>query len=90
MSFPGRVADWLWNPWLLGLFLFVGLVYTLGSGCFQITGLGLWLRATLGSLFRPSGGTGGGLSSLQALATALASTMGTGSSAGEHTTLSPG
>lgn len=90
VSFPGRVADWLWNPWLLGLFWFVGLVYTLGSGCFQVTGLGLWLRTTLGSLFRPSGGTGGGLSSLQALATALASTMGTGSIAGVATALTLG
>ena len=52
MSWVGRAADALWNPWLLGLFLFTGLVYSLGSGFFQLFGLPLWLRATLGGLFR--------------------------------------
>ncbi|MEM5767276.1 MAG: amino acid carrier protein, partial [Bacillota bacterium] len=79
MTFVGRLADFLWNPWLLGLFLLTGLVYSLGSGFFQLFGLRLWVQATFGSLFQPSAKTGGGLSSFQALATALASTMGTGS-----------
>ena len=77
------LTDALWRPWLLGLFLVTGLVYSIGSGFFQITRFPLWWRATLGSLLRPvKGCKGGGLSSLQALATALASTMGTGSIAG--------
>ena len=90
MSWVGRAADALWNPWLLGLFLFTGLVYSLGSGFFQLFGLPLWLRATLGGLFRREKGSESGLSPLQALATALASTMGTGSIAGVATALTLG
>ena len=90
MSWVGRAADALWNPWLLGLFLFTGLVYSLGSGFFQLFGLPLWLRATLGGLFRREKGAKRGLSPLQSLATALASTMGTGSISGVATALTLG
>ncbi len=90
MSWVGRAADALWNPWLLGLFLFTWLVYSLGSGFFQLFGLPLWLRATLGGLFRREKGAKRGLSPLQSLATALASTMGTGSIAGVATALTLG
>ena len=85
-----RLTDFIWSPWLLGLFLLTGLVYSLGSGFFQIFGFRLWLRSTLGSLFHGRKKAGGGLSSLQALATALASTMGTGSIAGVATALTLG
>ena len=77
MSWVGTLADMLWEPWLLGLFLFTGLVYSLGSGFFQLFGLPVWLRATLGGLLRRQRGKKGGLSPLQALATALASFLGT-------------
>ena len=83
MELLRHLTDALWCPWLLGLFLLTGLVYSLGSGFFQLFGLGRWWRATAGSLLRRGQGRRGeGLSSLQALATALASTMGTGSIAG--------
>ena len=77
MEFLARLTDFIWSPWLLGLFLLTGLVYSLGSGFFQIFGFRLWLRSTLGSLFHGRKKAGGGLSSLQALATALASFLGT-------------
>ena len=68
-----------------------GLIYSLQSGFFQLFGLRRWWRATMGSLFSfGRRGPGGGLSSLQALATALASTMGTGSIAGVATALTLG
>ena len=86
-----RLTDLVWCPWLLGLFLFTGLVYTAGSGFFQFTRARLWLRATLGTLSHPGRrGRKGGLSSLQALATALAATMGTGSIAGVAAALTLG
>ena len=86
-----QLCDALWCPWLLGLFLLTGLDYSLGSGFFQLFGLGRWWRATVGSLLcGRSGARGGGLSSLQALATALASTMGTGSIAGVAAALTLG
>ena len=90
MEFLAHLTDFIWSPWLLGLFLLTGLVYSLGSGFFQIFGFRLWLRSTLGSLFQGRKKAGGGLSSLQALATALASTMGTGSIAGVATALTLG
>ena len=83
MSLLGRLADALWNPWLLGLFLFTGLALTVGSGFFPLRCFRLWWRVTAGSLPHTSRASkGGGISSLQALATALASTIGTGSIAG--------
>lgn len=79
-----RLAQAIWDPWLLGLFLLVGAIYSFGSGFFHLFQAKVWLRATVGSLFsRPSGKhRSGALTSVQALATALASTMGTGSIAG--------
>ncbi len=83
-----RIADGLWQPWLLGLFLLVGLWCSLRSGFFQIFGLGRWLRGSVGSLLRGGGETRtGGLTQFQALATALASTIGTGSIAGVATAI---
>ena len=90
MDFLSQLADALWNPWLLGMFLLTGLVYSAGSGFFQIFGLRIWWRATAGSLLRRRKRAVGGLSPVQALATALASTMGTGSIAGVAAALTLG
>ncbi len=65
---------------LLGLFLFSGLYCSLECRFFPILRAGVWLRATVGSL--PKRRKHNGISSVQALATALASTIGTGSIAG--------
>ena len=91
MELLSRLTDFLWNPWLLGLFLTTGLVYSAGSGFFQLFEFPVWWRATAGSLFRrPQVGGKGGLSPFQALATALASTIGTGSIAGVASALTLG
>ncbi len=90
MEFLARAADALWNPWLLGLFLVTGLVYSVGSGWFQIFGFRTWWRATAGTLLQKRTPGQNGLSPLQALATALASTMGTGSIAGVAAALTLG
>ena len=83
-----RLADGLWQPWLLGLFLFTGLWCTVRSGFFPLFGLPRWLKGSVGSLFH--GGrkkAGKGLTQFQALSTALASTIGTGSIAGVATAI---
>ncbi|MCI8304795.1 MAG: sodium:alanine symporter family protein [Lawsonibacter sp.] len=90
VDFLSQISDALWNPWLLGLFLVTGLVYSVGSGWFQIFEFRTWWRATAGALLRTRKRTGSGLSPLQALATALASTMGTGSIAGVATAITLG
>ncbi len=83
-----RLGDWLWNPWLLGLFLLSGLYFSVKSGFFQIFGIRKWLGGTLGELLRRKDrGTGRGLTRIQAMSTALASTIGTGSIAGVATAL---
>lgn len=86
VSFLSLVELWanaLWNPWLLCLFLLVGGYYTLRSRFFQFTPH-RWLRPLKASLTRPRSG---GLSQTQALSTALASTIGTGSIAGVATAI---
>ncbi|MEG2119719.1 MAG: alanine:cation symporter family protein, partial [Pseudoflavonifractor sp.] len=86
--FLERLGNFIWNPWLLGLFLLSGLYLSVRTGFFQIFEGRIWLKATLGSLFhRRRGGGAGGLSQLQALSTALASTIGTGSIAGVATAI---
>lgn len=83
-----RIADALWQPWLLGLFLAVGLWCTISGGFFPFFGLKIWLKGSVGSLFRQRrGNASGGLTQLQALTTALASTIGTGSIAGVATAI---
>ncbi|NLF34947.1 MAG: alanine:cation symporter family protein [Clostridiales bacterium] len=83
MTVLERLGDAIWNPWLLSLFLLLGLYYSLRTGFFQIFGLPLWMKTTAGTLLRRrKRGAGGGLTQVQALATALASTIGTGSIAG--------
>ena len=83
-----HLTDVLWNPWLLGLFLLTGLYCSVRTGFFQLFGLKTWLRATVGSVLRPAvGSPGRGISQAQALCTALASTIGTGSIAGVATAI---
>ena len=86
-----RMADLLWQPWLLGLFLVVGLWCSARSGFFQFFGLFRWLRGSIGTLMGRKGrgqkGRGSGLTQVQALSTALASTIGTGSIAGVATAI---
>ena len=84
-----RLADLVWGPWLLGLFLVTGGYLTVRSGVFQIRCCPLWLRTTAGALLRGRSGrdTGRGLTRLQAMSTALAATIGTGSIAGVATAI---
>ncbi len=89
MAFFKALGDWLWGGPLLASFLAVGLWYSFGSGFFQIFGLPTWWRTTVGSLFRrrKSSKEGRGVTQLQALSTALAATIGTGSIAGVATAI---
>ena len=83
-----RLNDAVWSPWLLGLFLATGLYYSLRTGFFQLFRIPLWLRTTFGAMLRRRGrGNGRGISQFQALATALASTIGTGNIIGVGTAI---
>lgn len=85
MAMLARVADFMWFPWLLGLFLLVGLYYSVRTGFFQVFGMGRWMGDTAGGLLRAGRRQGTGITRLQALTTALASTIGTGSVTGVAT-----
>lgn len=83
-----KLADAIWNPWILGLFFLTGGFYTLRTGFFQLTGIPVWLKTTIGTILHPGKRKrGGGITQFQALATALASTIGTGSIAGVATAI---
>lgn len=71
---------------LLVFFLVVGGYYTLRSGFFQLR-VFTWLRETVGTLKKGPATSQRGLTQLQALCTALASTIGTGSIAGVATAI---
>ena len=53
MAFAERLGNFIWNPWLLGLFLLSGLYFSVRTGFFQLFHVRLWLKTTLGSLLRP-------------------------------------
>lgn len=85
------LSDALWRPWMLGAFLFTGLWCSLSGGFYQLFGLKSWLKESLGALRKSKKGEKAGeLSPFQALCTALASTMGTGSIAGVATAITLG
>ena len=86
MVFLEKLSNALWSPWLLGLFLFCGLCFSWKTGFFQLFDGKIWFRSALNSM-RGAGTAQGGLSQLQTLATALASTIGTGSIAGVSTAI---
>ena len=90
MSLLYYMTDHIWCPWLLGAFLLLGILLSFQTGFFQIFRLPLWWRCTFGSLLAPAKNSQRGLSCLQALATALASTIGTGSIVGVATALTLG
>lgn len=84
MAFLSGLGRFLWGGPLPAAFLVVGLWYTFGSGFFQIFGLPVWLKTTVGSLFRKREKKqgAGAVSQFQALTAALGATVGTGSIAG--------
>ena len=48
MAFVQWLGNFLWGGPLLAAFLAVGLWYSFGSGFFQLFGLPVWWRTTVG------------------------------------------
>ena len=83
-----RWTDLLWNPWLLTAFLLTGLYFSIRTGFFQLFHITTWWKSTFGSLMHGRASTSTrGISQIQALSTALAATIGTGSIAGVATAI---
>lgn len=84
----------VWGPWLLGLFLAAGLLYTIRSRGFQLRGFSVWWKATAGSLLKEEEeGKKEGQTKreqIKTACTALAATVGTGNIVGVATAITAG
>lgn len=88
MAALNKLTDFLWNPWLLSFFLLIGFYFSLRTGFFQLFGFRIWWQNSIGSLFhRQTHRQRSGITQFQALSTALAATIGTGSIAGVATAI---
>ena len=85
-----RIHELVWGPWLLVLFLGIGIVYTIKSGFFQIRKLPYWWNQTIGSIREEDGEDKETVTKFQTACTALAATIGTGNIVGVATALTAG
>lgn len=85
------VNGFLWDYLLLFLLVGTGIWFTLRLGFIQVRGFGEGFRRTFGGLFKKKEKAGeDGMSSFQALATAIAAQVGTGNLAGAATAIAVG
>lgn len=83
-----HIRDFIWGPWLMGLFLMAGIYFTIRFRGFQIFRFRQWWRETAGSMGRETGEEK--KSQFASACTALAATVGTGNIAGVAAALSLG
>lgn len=84
------LARFAWGPVTIFLLFFTGLLFTIGSGFFQLRKLPLWLKSTVGAALKEPEKGDGSVSAFQSACTALAATLGTGNIAGVATALAAG
>ncbi|MEZ3433851.1 MAG: alanine:cation symporter family protein [Lachnospiraceae bacterium] len=85
------LGSYLSNYILIVALLGGGIWFTVKLGFIQVKGFGEGMRRTFGGMFKKSGTAGAdGMSSFQALATAIAAQVGTGNIAGAATALAVG
>ncbi|MBU5425275.1 sodium:alanine symporter family protein [Tissierella pigra] len=84
------INDFVWGPPMLILLVGTGVYLTLRTNFFSITKLGYILKNTLLKMFAKEDKGEGEVTAFQAVATALAATVGTGNIAGVATAISIG
>ena len=84
------VNTFLWDYALLILLLGTGIVYTIALRFIQVRKFGAGMKAMFGNFSLHGKNNGKGLSSFQALATAIAAQVGTGNIAGAATAIAAG
>lgn len=86
------LGSYLSNYILIAALLGGGIWFTVSLGFIQVKGFGEGMRRTFGGMFKKGGDKAGadGMSSFQALATAIAAQVGTGNIAGAATALAIG
>jgi len=88
MALLNQVTTALWYPWLLILFIFIGGLFSFRTGFFQIFRIKCWIHGSIGSIFASRKKKyAHSITQFQALSTALAATIGTGSIAGVATAI---
>ena len=85
-----KINEYLSNYILIFLLVGVGLWYSIKTRFVQVRCFGEAMKKTFGNIRLKGGAQKSGMTSFQALATALASTMGTGSIAGVAAALTLG
>ncbi|MQL51705.1 amino acid carrier protein [Desulfofundulus thermobenzoicus] len=86
-----KLSGIVWGPYLIVLLIGTGVLFTIRTGFIQFTKFGLVARMTIKNFTKKQDGKGEGeISSIQALFTALASTVGIGSIAGVATAIAIG
>lgn len=87
----GKINSLVWGKPMLILIIAVGVYFTIRTGFFQFTRIKSVYKYTFGSIFGKKGrNESRGISQFQALSTALAATIGTGSIAGVATAITLG
>ncbi len=84
------LSRFAWGPVTLFLLALSGLLFSFGTGFFQLRHIRLWWRSTFGSAFRGKSQKTGGITGFQSACTALAATLGTGNIAGVATAIAAG
>lgn len=87
MKINGIVNSFVWGPWTLTLLVGTGIYLTVILGVPQVRYFGFMFKEVFGNLGKKQDKGEGAISSFAALATALASTVGTGNIAGVATAL---
>ncbi len=90
MALNGFINGIVWGPPILILIVGTGLFLSIKTGFFSITKLGYILKNTLAKMFDKSTQGEGEVTAFQAVATALAATVGTGNIAGVATAIALG
>ncbi len=89
-----KVNGVVWGPPMLALLLFAGIYFTVRTGFFQVTHFGYVMKKTILAIFRDKKVVKtedkSNISQFQALATALAATIGTGNIVGVATAIAAG
>ena len=78
----GKLNDVAWGPWMLLLLVGTGVYFSFRVGFIQFRRFGYAMKNTLGKIFQKSEAGEGEITPFQAVATALAATVGTGNIAG--------
>lgn len=76
----GKISRMIWGPWMIALFIGIGVYFSMGCRWMQIRKAGLWLKESVGKYFFRKNRKD--LSGLRSICTMLAATIGTGNLAG--------